>query len=93
MSRRGNCLDNAVAENFFSHLKQEFNRRRHFGLTQQFRAELDEYIRWFNREQIRERLDGLSTVGYRHHEAGLAASRRAGQREWARRAEVPVGTR
>jgi len=26
MSRRGNCWDNAPAENFFSHLKEEYLR-------------------------------------------------------------------
>jgi putative transposase len=73
MSRRGNCLDNAVAENFFSHLKQEFIRRRHFTSTQHFRAELDEYIRWFNHDRIRERLGGLSPVDYRKRAVALGA--------------------
>jgi len=88
MSRRGNCLDNAVAENFFSHLKQEFIRRRHFSSVQQFREELDEYIRWFNRDRIRARLDGLSPVAFRHHAAGLAGAKRAGERGRLRQVAV-----
>ena len=65
MSRRGNYLDNAVAESFFSHLKQEFIRRRVFSTVTQFRNELDDYIYWFNHERIREKLGGLSPVKYR----------------------------
>ena len=65
MSRKGNCLDNAVAENFFGHLKEEFIRRKQFSSVQQFRVELDTYIHWFNNERIRERLDNLSPIQYR----------------------------
>ncbi|MDX6311306.1 MAG: putative transposase [Streptomyces sp.] len=65
MSRKGNCLDNAVAENFFSHLKEEFIRRRQFGSVPQFRAELDAYMHWFNNHRIREKLGGLSPIQYR----------------------------
>lgn len=74
MSRRGNCLDNAVAENFFSHLKQEFIRRRHFTSVQQFRLELDEYIRWFNHERIQERLGHLSPAEFRTREQTTQAA-------------------
>lgn len=65
MSRKGNCLDNAVAENFFGHFKEEFLRRRVFKTFEQFEAELAEYIRWFNNERIRLNLKGLSPVEYR----------------------------
>ncbi|EHV5987278.1 hypothetical protein K0914_004486, partial [Escherichia coli] len=30
MSRKGNCLDNAVMENFFGHLKEEMYYRRDY---------------------------------------------------------------
>jgi len=64
-SRKGNCLVKAVAENFFGHFKEEFIRRRRFASVAQFRGELDAYIHWFNNERIREKLHGLSPVGYR----------------------------
>ncbi|TQL48879.1 transposase InsO family protein [Homoserinimonas aerilata] len=70
MSRKGNCLDNAVAENFFGHLKEEFIRRRHFASVEDFRVDLDLYIHWFNNERIREKLDGLSPVEYRNSVSG-----------------------
>lgn len=65
MSRKGNCLDNAVAENFFGHFKEEFLRQRTFTTLNQFRSELDTYIHWFNNDRIRLKLKGLSPVDYR----------------------------
>lgn len=65
MSRKGNCLDNAVAENFFGHFKEEFLRQKTFTSHSQFRRELDEYIRWFNNDRIKLKLKGLSPVDYR----------------------------
>jgi putative transposase len=65
MSRKGNCLDNAVAENFFGHFKEEFLRARTFTSMNQFRSELETYIHWFNNDRIRLKLKGLSPVDYR----------------------------
>ncbi len=65
MSRKGNCLDNAVAENFFGHFKEEFLKQRTFTNLSQFRSELDTYIHWFNHDRIRLKLKGLSPVDYR----------------------------
>lgn len=69
MSRRGNCLDNAVAENFFSHLKEEFIRPHRFDSVEQFRRDLEIYIHWFNHDRIRERLGGRSPVQFREARA------------------------
>jgi len=65
MSRKGNCLDNAVAENFFGHFKEEFLRQRSFKSIDQFKTELDQYMTWFNNDRIRLKLKGLSPVEYR----------------------------
>ena len=65
MSRKGNCLDNAVAENFFGHFKEEFLRQRTFTSLPEFKKELDLYIHWFNQERIQLKLKGLSPVEYR----------------------------
>ena len=65
MSRKGNCLDNAVAENFFGHFKEEFLRARTFTSMNHFRSELDTYMHWFNNDRIRLKLKGLSPVDYR----------------------------
>ncbi|MFH5877493.1 IS3 family transposase [Arthrobacter sp. NA-172] len=65
MSRKGNCYDNAVMENFFGHLKEELFHRVRFISTDALETALDEYIRWYNTERISTKLKGLSPVQYR----------------------------
>ena len=65
MSRKGNCYDNAVMENFFGHLKEELFHRVRFLSTDALAAALHEYIRWYNTERISTKLEGLSPVQYR----------------------------
>ena len=65
MSRRGNCYDNAVMENFFGHLKSEaFHHVRHLSIDV-LQTTLHDYIRWYNNDRISEKLKGLSPVQYR----------------------------
>lgn len=64
MSRKGNCLDNAMMESFFGTLKSEFFYLKTFDSVDQFLTELDEYIRYYNDERIKTRL-GTSPVQYR----------------------------
>lgn len=65
MSRKGNCFDNAVMENFFGHLKEEcFHRVTYFSIDA-LETALHEYIHWYNNHRITERLEGLSPVQYR----------------------------
>lgn len=63
--RKNNCLDNAVAENFFGHFKEGFLRARTFTNMNQFRSELETYTHWFNNDRIRLKLKGLNPVDYR----------------------------
>lgn len=65
MSRKGNCLDNACAENFFSILKSEFFYSKEFESINQFKQELDEYISYYNNSRIKLRLNGKSPIQYR----------------------------
>lgn len=44
MSRKGNCLGNAVMENFFGLLKSELFYFEKFKSIEDFREKLDEYI-------------------------------------------------
>ena len=44
MSRKGNCYDNAVAENFFSHLKAKFYYVNTFKTVEEFINGLKDYI-------------------------------------------------
>lgn len=65
MSRKGTCLDNAVMENFFGHLKEECFHHTRFASVDVFLDALHEYIAWYNAERISTRLKGLSPVHYR----------------------------
>lgn len=52
MSRRGNCYDNAMAENFFSILKTECIYRRKLKTFDETRQLIHEYIDFYNNERI-----------------------------------------
>ncbi|MEN9864110.1 MAG: hypothetical protein RLZZ601_1874, partial [Pseudomonadota bacterium] len=65
MSRKGNCLDNAVMENWFGIMKTEFFYQKKFDDVQSFKTELKEYIHYYNHDRIKQKLKGLSPVQYR----------------------------
>jgi transposase InsO family protein len=65
MSRKGNCLDNAVMENWFGMMKTEFFYQRKFDDVHTFKTELKEYIDYYNHDRIKQKLKGLSPVNYR----------------------------
>jgi putative transposase len=65
MSRKGNCLDNAVIESFFGHLKAECFHLTTFISAAALTEALHAYIRWYNTERISTRLHNLSPVQYR----------------------------
>ena len=65
MSRRGNCLDNAVMESFFGHLKDELYCNTTFLTVDALTVAIDAYIAWFNTERSHSTLKGLSPVQYR----------------------------
>ena len=61
MSRKGNCLDNAVIENFFGLLKSELFYLKNFKSVEDFIKEL----KYYNTKRIKIKLKGLSPVEYR----------------------------
>ena len=65
MSRKGNCLDNAVAENFFGIMKSELLYAEKFESPEAFIKALKEYIEYYNNKRIKSRLKGKSPVQYR----------------------------
>lgn len=73
MSRRGNCLDNAVAESFFGTLKSECFYLQKFENVSELRRAVEEYIHYYNHERIRLKLNGLSPVEYRTQTSPAAA--------------------
>ncbi len=65
MSRKGNCLDNAMMENFFGIMKSELLYLFKWDSMEQFKVALREYINYYNNKRIKLRLNGMSPVQYR----------------------------
>jgi len=65
MSRKGNCLDNAVIENFFGTIKSELFYIKKFGSVEELKKEIVKYIHYYNHDRIRLNLKGKSPVMYR----------------------------
>ena len=65
MSRKGNCLDNAVMENFFGIMKSELLYLHQFSDMEVFKRELRKYINYYNNDRIKLKLNGKSPVQYR----------------------------
>ena len=65
MSRKGNCYDNSVIENFFGILKSEFYHNQDFSSVEQFSKELSDYIDYYNNRRIKVKLKGLGPVQFR----------------------------
>ena len=65
MSRKATCLDNAVAENFFSLIKTELLYLQEFHSIEHLKREIERYIEYYNNQRIKLRLCGMSPVQYR----------------------------
>lgn len=65
MSRKGNCLDNALMEGFFGILKNECIYRSSFRSLDEAIKEISSYIEYYNTMRIKEKLNGLSPIEYR----------------------------
>ena len=72
MSRKGNCLDNAVIENFFGLLKSELFYLQKFESMEHFKSELIDYLDYYNNRRIKAKLKGLPPAIHRQ-QALLAA--------------------
>jgi putative transposase len=67
MSRAGNCYDNAVAESFFSSLKNEETLHHRYQTREQARAALYDYIEMFyNRKRLHSTLGYMPPIEYEH---------------------------
>ena len=67
MSRKANCYDNAVIENFFGHLKAEMFHGESFNSATDLMEAIDGYIIWWNTERVQEKLKGMTPMQYRCH--------------------------
>ena len=67
MSRKGNCLDNAIIENFFGILKSEMFYIQKFNSIEDLKNEIKQYINYYNNERIKSNLNKMSPIQYRTH--------------------------
>ena len=65
MSRKGNCLDNSVMENWFGIMKSELLYPNKYTDIEVFKKDLIDYIDYYNNRRIKLKLKGLSPVDYR----------------------------
>lgn len=65
MSRKGNCLDNAVIESFFGIMKSELLYMTTFKGYEEVKKALADYIYYYNHERIKVKLNGKSPVEFR----------------------------
>ena len=72
MSRKGNCLDNAVMENFFGLLKSELLYLMEFESMAHFKRELIDYLDYYNNHRIKEKLKGLPPAIHRQQALSAA---------------------
>lgn len=67
MSRKGNCLDNAIIENFFGILKSELFYLKKYKSIDQLKKEINQYIDYYNNDRIKSNLNKMSPIQYRAH--------------------------
>ena len=65
MSRKGNCHDNCVMENFFGIMKQEMYYGKTYYSYEELKIAIEKYIKYYNEERIKEKLGWMSPVEYR----------------------------
>lgn len=65
MSRKGNCHDNSVMENFFGIMKQEMYYGKVYYSFEELKQAIEKYIKYYNEKRIKQKLGWLSPVNYR----------------------------
>ena len=65
MNRKGNCLDNAVIENFFGILKNELLHMQKFRPMEHFKTEQIDYLDYYNNRSRKTKRKGLPPVLHR----------------------------
>ena len=67
MSRKGNCLDNAIIENFFGILNSELFYLNKYTSVDELKKEIDVYIMYYNNDRSKSNLNKMSPIQYRAH--------------------------
>ena len=72
LSRKGDCLDNTVIENFFGLLKSELLYLQDFESMEHFKRELIDYLDYYNNRRIKAKLKGLPPAVHRQQALSAA---------------------
>ena len=74
MSRKGNCMDNGIMENFFGKMKNEmfYGHEYEFKTLDQLKQAMEEYITYYNEKRIKVKLKGLTPLQFRNQSLQLA---------------------
>lgn len=67
MSRKANCLDNAMAENFFGHLKSEMYHGEYFESADDLIDKLHKYIKYYNSKRRSSSIKYATPNEYRNN--------------------------
>ncbi|MGY6172349.1 transposase, partial [Candidatus Mycoplasma pogonae] len=69
MSRKGNCLDNSIMENFFGILKREmfYGHEHEFEDIEDLIKAIENYIEYYNNQRISIRLNKMTPAEFRDH--------------------------
>lgn len=72
-SRKGNCMDNSLMENFFGIMKNEmfYGEEATSETLDELKATMEEYIRYYNEERISLKRKGLTPLQYRHQSLSI----------------------
>jgi putative transposase len=65
MSRKGNCHDNSVIENFFGIMKQEMYYGEIYYGYEELKSAIERYIMYYNKQRIKQSLGWMSPVEFR----------------------------
>ena len=65
MSRKGNCYDNSVMENFFGILKQDMYYGSVYYSYDELKETIEKYIAYYNEQRIKQKLGWMSPIEYR----------------------------
>lgn len=66
MSRKGNCIDNALIESLFGHFKDDVDYKN-CKTFEDLELLIEEYVQYYNHERYQWDLKKMTPVGYRNH--------------------------
>ena len=69
MSRKGNCYDNSIMENFFGVMKQEMYYGCIYYSYDELKNAIEQYIYYYNNQRIKRKLSWMSPIEYRLSQA------------------------